>query len=219
VFLYGKLNIGKVTRTLFARPVIGGAAVAGNALSIPVNFRTKLLLDFDTAQLLRDCLSSHTYVMEVHDEDISRRAFNIRNTEAYNVMVKSASEAPAMSPRSAAKTSLVAASAAGSMKPGAKGAPPVDTGPPTRTITPSTSPINDVDRFLMKCIADALASASQIRAHGTIRFRLEKLLESNVDIIKRFERLKKEGRTSGNEGVTLEVSFCLAIMSQLPSSI
>ena len=33
----------------------------------------------------------------------------------------------------------------------------------------------------------ALESASQLRAHGTVRFRLEKLLETSPDILKRFE--------------------------------
>lgn len=62
------------------------------------------------------------------------------------------------------------------------------------------------DEFLLQCIDGALSTASQLRPHGTARFRLEKLLETSPDILKRFEEKRGgSGRepTAGVEHATI----------------
>ena len=51
----------------------------------------------------------------------------------------------------------------------------------------SVGPATEKDEFLISCVSNALASAAQLRPHGTVRFRLEKLLETSPDILRRFQ--------------------------------
>ena len=56
------------------------------------------------------------------------------------------------------------------------------------------------DRFLLECVQRALQASRQIRAHGTVRFRLEQLLSSAQDLLRRFARRRGQNRGTDDSG-------------------
>lgn len=65
----------------------------------------------------------------------------------------------------------------------------------------ATGKITEADEVLMKGFDDALAQSSCINQHGLARYRLERLLDTSVDILKEFARKREEGEALGEQNV------------------
>jgi hypothetical protein len=180
---------------------------------VPVNTKTSIVVPASQYELFCDALKERTVVVEVHNEDLCRRAFSSRVidkcTELYKELEAAAS---AQQPAAATGGKGGAAAAKGApAKPaaapaaGKKGGkvepvPVVDTKPPPRTILPYLGPRSDFDQFLIKTFDDTVSGTSKIKPHGTIRLRLEKMLETSPDILKRYEKLRRdEGGVDGKK--------------------
>jgi hypothetical protein len=170
-----------------------------------VNTKTSIVVPASQYELFCDALKEKTVVVEVHDEDLCRRAFPSRVidkcTELYKDLEASASAqqqtaAPSGKGGAAAKgapSKPAAAPPAGKKGAKAESAPVVDTKPPSRTILPYSGPRTEMDEFLIKTFNDAVSGTSKIKPHGTVRLRLEKMLETSPDILKRYEKVRQEG--------------------------
>ena len=173
VYIYGKLELGSFTRTVFVRPlsiqkvVMNDDDVNGNSSSSSSSSPQANLIDIDykfcflpgIADLakFRESLTSATFLLQVHRENLHERAFSIRNVDEWKKLGQQQQQ-PAV----------------GGAKP-APGKGPIETGPTLAT-----------DVFLVDCIDTAMATASQVSSYGAARFRLEDLLSSSVDLLKEF---------------------------------
>lgn len=75
---------------------------------------------------------------------------------------------------------------------GAKGAPVVPEAPPS-LVKPGTGPLSDRDKMVLEWIEKALSDSARIKSHGTMRFRLEHLLESATDKLMEFQKTRTGG--------------------------
>ena len=168
VYIYGKLELGSFTRTVFVRPLsiqkvvtndendTTNASSSSSPQANLINIDTKFCFLPGLADLskFRESLTSATFLLQIHRENLYERVFSIRNLEEW---------------KNLGQQQPVAAVA----KPAGK--VPVETGPITLT-----------DLFLVNCIDIAMATASQVNSYGAARFRLEDLLSSSVDLLKEF---------------------------------
>lgn len=184
-FIYGDLQFGPVSKKVYTRAIRPGNALPSDEPVI--GCEVCVLVGSKDFEKFKDSLTSTTFVLETHDEDICRRAFNCRNADKYTELFKEeeggAGASPAVSPRAVktmgSKTMSKQASAAPSE--------PEKSLPPNRSIAAKVGSMTAIDEFLVQCICAALSSAALLRAHGTARFRLEKLLETSPDILQRFQ--------------------------------
>ena len=88
VYLYADLKLGKLRKMIYGR-----ASDLGSELCV--------LIPPDDFEIMKDALKSSTFVIEAHDEDIGRRAFNRRIVDRYTEMFLSeeGGSSPAPSPR------------------------------------------------------------------------------------------------------------------------
>lgn len=104
-FIYGDLKFGPVKKVVYSRAFIPDKAHQ----SVPAGTGSEvaILIPANDFEKFKDSLTSTTFVLETHDEDISRRAFNSRNIDKYTELFKAEEgDAPApVSPRVAAMAS------------------------------------------------------------------------------------------------------------------
>lgn len=65
----------------------------------------------------------------------------------------------------------------------------------------ATGKMTEADEVLMKGFEDALAQSSCVNQHGLARYRLERLLDTSVDILKDFARKREDGEALGEQNV------------------
>lgn len=129
-FVYGDMKFGLVKKTIYSRAIrpTGSSSTVDPAMGCEVC----ILIPEKDFEIFKDSLTSTTFVLEAHDEDISRRAFNRRNIDKYTELFKEeegGDDAPAASPRGAAGGKSM--SKQGSKAPAAEPEEPVA---PKRTI-------------------------------------------------------------------------------------
>lgn len=64
-----------------------------------------------------------------------------------------------------------------------------------------TGTMTEADEVLMKGFNDSLAQSSCVNQHGLARYRLERLLDTSVDILKDFAKKREEGDALGEQNV------------------
>jgi hypothetical protein len=187
-----------------------------------VNLKVCLLPGLIDIPKLKDSFTSSTLKVELHKDNIFQRSFHARNVEEYQRLYNpNAGHDP---PAEAAAASAAATAAAG--KKGGKAAAPApaagkkgaaaaaaatpavpagaDGGPLVKT---DVTPITEGDLYLLGCIQRALVASRQIRAHGSVRYRLEQLLSSSNDLLARFARTRQGGQPlEGDDNVVVAVS-------------
>jgi hypothetical protein len=146
VYIYGKLDLGAVSRTVFVRPlpIIRDTDNDGNILKNDKNEKLSLLQESvvshsicllpglnDTLKF-KEILSSQTFSLQIHREDLYKRAFHVRNIEEYRSL------------QSAEKI--------------------------------TTSAIVKSDLFIIQCIERALTTASQVQVQRLARNKFETFL-------------------------------------------
>lgn len=174
---------------------------------MPVNAKTSIVVPSAQYELFCDALQEKTIVLEVHNEDLCRRAFPARVidkcTELYKE-VETAATAQQGAGGAAGKGAAgakgapakpAAAPAAGKKGAKVEAAPVVDAKPPPRTIIPYSGPQAEFDQLLIKAFEDTVSGTSRIKPHGTIRLRLEKMLETSPDLLKRYEKLRRDANS------------------------
>lgn len=222
-YVYGEFNLGGgIKRQILGFPYVEKRVISEEGDNEPaeeiekfqVNLKVCLLPGLIDIPRLKDAFTSSTLVLEVHREDVFKRAFHTRNIEEYRELV---GPEVAKEPEPAA--------AAGKKAPPAKAAPPpkkgvaapvVEAGPAKTVVTEMTPG----DRFLLGCIQRALAASRQIRPHGTARYRLEQLLSSSNDLLTRFARKRQGGAPlAGDETVVVKVinDSCVEILCSVIS--
>jgi len=140
------------------------------------------LVSKDT-KICRESLKSSTFSLEVHNESpaaLVSRAFSARVCEEYVAAVADASKARPSS------------------KKGARAAEPAVTVEKKNNVVSTLSP---ADEFLVNALNTAVDGAGKINYHGTVRYRLEQLLSSSMDLLKEFAR-KRSMLEDGAKGLT-----------------
>lgn len=209
-YLYGEFNLGGgVKRHILGFPYVEHAATSAatedgsepNAEDEKVSVGMKIcvlpgLIDIPK---LKDSFISSTLVLELHREDVYKRAFHARNVEEYIEMTGGDRKNEPPPDVNAGKKGGKAAAA----PPPKKGAPAVD---PNTIVKTEATEMTPADRFLLGCIHRALTASRQIRPHGTVRYRLEQLLSSSNDLLNRFARMRHGGQpVDGDETVVVQV--------------
>lgn len=222
-YVYGEFNLGGgVKRQILAFPYVEKRVPTEESeeYAEPVNEFEKFQVQLKVCLLpglidiprLKDSFTSSTLVLEVHHEDVCKRAFHTRNAEEYRTL---APTEPAPEPEPVV--------AAGKKAPPAKAAPPpkkgaasvVEAGPAKTQVTEMTAG----DKFLLDCIHRALVASRQIRPHGTARYRLEQLLSSSNDLLTRFARKRHGGaQQAGDETVVVKVSVSCCCKIEVASA-
>eukprot|EP01034_Spumella_vulgaris_P034753 gene34753-42863_t len=174
-----------------------------------MELRVCLLPGLSDLNTFKDLMSTATYVLEIHKEDLYKRAFHTRNCEEFHKMLL---EESGSGPRPAPVEVSAAASAvpAKGAKAPAKAAA---TAPETAGVF---GPMLKSDKFLLQCITRALTTSRQIRPHGTIRFRLEQLLSQSNDLLTQFSR-RRNGLTEGDDNITVQEDMLLEVRLEKPS--
>lgn len=207
-YVYGEFNLGGgIKRQILGFPFVekrvfteeNDTEPAADIEKFQVNMKICLLPGLIDIPKLKDSFTSSTLVLEVHREDVFKRAFHIRNVEEYREMVGGNEAVKEVVPEPTAKKAPPAKAA----PPAKKGAAPVvETGPAKTEVTE----ITPADKFLLGCIRRALVASRQIRPHGTARYRLEQLLSSSNDLLTRFARRRQGGAALvGDETVVVKV--------------
>jgi len=203
-YVYGEFNMGAgvkrqilgfphVEKRVFKEETDNYAEPSNEFEKFQVQLKICLLPGLIDIPRLKDSFTSSTLVLEVHHEDVCKRAFHTRNAEEYRTLAPT-------EPLVAAGKKAPPAKAAPPPKKGA--APVVEAGPAKTVVTEMTAG----DKFLLDCIHRALVASRQIRPHGTARYRLEQLLSSSNDLLTRFARKRQNGaHLAGDETVVVKV--------------
>lgn len=214
-YVFGEFNMGAgVKRQILGFPYLEHRAVEDDSDpsagldKFQLGLKICLLPGLIDIPKLKDAFTSSTLVLELHREDVYKRAFHTRNVEEYMRMThaeKPAVEAPVETKKGAKAAPPPAAK---------KGAAPEPVGLPKVEVTAMT----DADRFLLGCIQRALGASRQIRPHGTVRYRLEQLLSSSNDLLTRFARMRHGGApTAGDDTVVVKEDLLLEVRLEKPS--
>ena len=122
------MKFGPLRKTVYSRAILpDSSSTAAPSMGCEVC----VLIPEKDFEVFKDSLTSTTFVLEAHDEDISRRAFNRRNVDKYTELFKEeeGDDAPVPSPRAAVGGKSM--SKQGSKAPAAE---PDDPVAPKRTI-------------------------------------------------------------------------------------
>lgn len=212
-YVYGEFNMGGgVKRQIIGFPYVENVN-ASQENTDPVVEMDKMHIGLKICLLpglidiprLKDSFISSTLVLELHREDVFKRAFHQRNVDEYLGMAPAT--AGVVDAAAAADTGKKGGKAA---PPPKKGAPPPD--PAAAMAQIEVSEMTPGDSFLLGCILRALSAARQIRPHGTVRYRLEQLLSSSNDLLTRFARMRHGGAPiDGDETVVVKVLYYVII--------
>lgn len=174
--------------------VSSGGSTANSKLGI--NTRVCILPGLGNLSQFKESLKSTTFVLELHQEDVGKRAFHSRNVTEYNNI-------------GVDKLEAASTSKAGTPKVKPKAVTPSGKRQSAKSLTASSpEKATESDEFLLNAIAKALSTSRQLRPHGTIRFRLEQLLSSSNDMLKKFasrQQHSKDNTISVQEEMELEV--------------
>ena len=188
VYLYGEVNFGSAeARSIIGFPIVQKAAATFDLLVC-------YLPGLHDLKHFKELITSTTYVVEIHHEDVHKRAFHQRNVDEFNRI--SSLAAVSRPPSSPAKG-----------KAKGKGAPVASSGPPVAQVPVAATafgPPTAGDLFLLEAIGRALHTSRSLRPHGAVRFKLEPLLSSSNDELAMFER-KKNGRKEGDDIIVVKV--------------
>lgn len=176
---------------------IGETMKAKSKNIFDVDFKVCILPGLTDVSNYKDLISSSTYVLEIHKEDLWKRIFHERNVEEYNRLWLL--ENPASG--DAIGAAAAAPAAKGKAPPPKKAAEPVEMKAPV-------GPATDSDRFMIQAIWKALNASRLIRPHGAARYRLEQLLASSNDLLVEFGRLRV-GVQDGDDNVVVKVIITL----------
>jgi hypothetical protein len=227
-YIYGEFNLGGgVKRQILGFPYIqqqpstGEYDPAADGDRMQIGLKICLLPGLIDIPKLKDSFSSSTLVLELHREDVYKRAFHARNVEEYSAMT-AADRAKNEPPPDANAGKKGAAGKAPPPAAAKKGAPAA--ADPNVVVKTETTEMTEADTFLLGCIQRALTASRQIRPHGTVRYRLEQLLSSSNDLLTRFARMRHGGApNAGDETVVVKVrriciydavsgSVCIAVI-------
>jgi hypothetical protein len=197
VYVFGTIRINNtINRKIFSRPTLPADGVELNAAlstqvgqdsmalyhDVPLHFRSCVLPGLGNRGLFRELLSSSTHLLEIHhDTALFTRVMPEAALTEYNEKIQASLSAP---------SSAAPVAPAGK---GGKGAPAASAAVTTQSsaILPP-GPIHDSDKYLISCLWVALENGGKILPHGAVRFRLEQLLSSSVDLLKEFEKTRGE---------------------------
>ena len=162
VYLYGKLDLGGgLTRMVFARPTLPPAIDFAASLDLQqlegmdqgqgqnqfMGCRVCVLPGLVDLGLFKEALTSATFLVEIHREDISKRAFHARNVDEYNRMFSEVEEGgsrPPSAPAAAAKPAAAPAKGAAAPLTGVSANP---------ALSQPSGPASKQDIFLLQCIS------------------------------------------------------------------
>ena len=117
---------------------------------------------------LRESITSTSCQLQVHTENICARVFNEHNIDEYNsIMMKNTDFKKNKTSNNNNNKNIM-----------------------------DTVIDEKADKFLIDCIKSGLADGKNINMHGTIRFRLEQLLDSAPDLLTEFKRLRQRNISS-----------------------
>lgn len=205
VYIFGELPLGKGVQ----RSVLAILPSTGESENVDIGLQLCMLpgLVADLKQF-KDLLTSSTFTLEIHQgEDVFTRAFHPRNVEDYRQQIvdeklKEAEDAAAATP----------AKGKGKAPAKGKGAEPEG----DEYASTGFGAIKESDRFLATAIHKSLKASRQLRAHGTIRFRLQNLLSSSNDLLTKFKRTRY-GQENGDEEIVVEEEMNLEVRLEVPS--
>lgn len=196
-YLYGNVSFGTgFSRTILgfpkliiAKKEVDPEETMNNEFEVipdkyDVSLQVCVLPGLEDLALFKESLTSSTFVIEVHKEDLHKRAFHYRNVEEYNTLLGAVK----------VDEPIVAV----------KGKAPPKAAPPTTSDNSTFGAITPGDSFLLQAIQKALTTSRQIRPHGTARFRLEQLLSSSNDLLTKFER-RRVGIREGDDNIIVKV--------------
>lgn len=220
VYVYAKLDLGgALSRTIYARPAITSIESFESGIDMPdsisteggtrgpehisVDCRVCCLAGLIDLARFKEALTSTTFVIQVHRENMSRRSFHARACDEYHNFISKKVEGESSAPAPAPA------------KPPAKGAPATTVAAVSGINSQPTGPMSEADRFLLSCIQKAMQTAAQVRFHGTGRLRLEQLLRQSVDLLKEFAR--RRGTDGGEDDVIVREDFLSEVRLSKPS--
>jgi hypothetical protein len=216
VYLYGNFDFGQYSRFIFSRPLYDSHArdfdSSGNPTSLQGDFclSTCLLPGMQELSVCHQKLLSSTYYVQLHDEDLCKRAFHERNVAEYHRLMQEASPHEAGAAASAAGGKGAKDTKAAAPKKGKEATPDV---PPAST---PPEAITVIDKFLVTCITNALKASEKVYTYGSARFRLDPLLRSSEDLLLEFQRRHKNEHDK-NDTVVLKDSIRVDVRLQKPS--
>ena len=207
-YVYGEFKMGGgVKRQIIGFPYVEHASADEDTDPVveldkmQIGLKICLLPGLIDIPRLKDSFISSTLVLELHREDVFKRAFHQRNVDEYRDMVHADDGGATEAVPAAADAGKKGAKAA---PPPKKGAPPPD--PAAAMAQIEVTEMTPGDSFLLGCIHRALSTSRQIRPHGTVRYRLEQLLSSSNDLLTRFARMRHGGAPiDGDETVVVKV--------------
>jgi hypothetical protein len=190
VYLYANMDVGDCCkRIIFTTPII--KINEDNSVSIYLDYSSCLYSDISKVLHFKDRLTSSTFELEIHSEDVSKRAFDEKNIKRYHEISKSLVPAIVENQKTTAP--------AKTKKPDPKAANATQSRFPE-----SSGVVTELDSFLIEVIDRALENSANLFSHGVVRFRLEQLLENATDKLLEF-RKTRTGQDNSDAVVVIQV--------------
>lgn len=198
VYLFGNFDFGESTRFVYGAPTV--SENEDLTVTSSLSYKTCILCAQESRVLnFKERLTSSTFELELHSDDVSRRALDDALNAAFHLLKSDSSNTDAA-------TSSTPASAAASKvkKPDPKGA--TLSGLPAK-LQESSGPLSALDLDVVAAIERALQSSSKIFSHGKARFRLEQLLDNAADMLLEFGKTRS-GKDNSDVTVVVKVCVC-----------
>ena len=200
-YIYGCLKFGEYSRNVFARPKVDYTISDSTQDSkfeddfVAVGLELCILPSLIGLEYFKESLTSTAFTLQLHREDINTRTFHERNKMEYLLLSKAVTE-PVVEVAAPAKGAKAAA-------------PPVKAASDEITLT-------EKDQFLLSCIGKALTTSGHIYSHGTATFRLDRLLETSVDLLTKFAILRN-GNQDNDDNVVVKEDMLVEVRLAKPS--
>jgi hypothetical protein len=236
-YIYGVLDFGVVQREVIAFPQADLAEFDSNKFltstygreeetniksmsgaSVPIGYKSCLLSGCQNINMFKESLTTGTFVLQLHTDSLCDRIFSEKHMDVYNEAVNEQFNSN--------NISKVVSQDEVSPSPRAKGggkkskAPTPEQTPRTPrhkiSIEESTLPLSHLDTMVLDWVSNALTDSVRLNSHGTVKFRLEHLLEKSTDMLMEFQKTRT-GVNNSNLNLVISEDLKVNIKPARPS--
>ena len=239
-YIFGVLDFGVIQREIIAFPQADLAAFDNDRFlnstfgreeetniktmsgaSVPIGYKSCLLSGCQNIYKFKESLTTGTFSLQLHTDSLCDRMFSDKHMEAYN---KATTEAAISSEISQSASEEVVPSSRGAKKGKAdKKGNKLPTPEPTPRIPAyklpieqSSKPLSDCDEMILDFVSSSLAESIRLHSHGTVKFRLEHLLEKSTDMLMEFQKTRT-GRNNSNLNLVISEDLKVNLKPARPS--
>lgn len=176
---------------------------------LPIDYKSCILSGVATEKLkFQDRLTSSTFILQIHTDDLCDRVFSTANVNSFNekyisqpaevvTPVEPTSKQP--SPRGNAKKNKKDTTTPAPIAP-----------VPSGLVRPASESYQEKDEMMWSWIISALKNSPRLLSYGSVRCRLDSILRTSTDRLLDFQALQNQ---QSNADMTVVISVSLDLVS------